>query len=79
MTSETKLNDGGPAFPVNELNQQTGNVFSQHMGMTLRDAFALGALSALGDDYQSKPEWIAERSYALADALLSAREVKNGK
>lgn len=39
MNKET----GGPAFPFDELNQQTGCVAVQHAGMTLRDYFAIHA------------------------------------
>ena len=60
----TPINDGGPAFPS-----------------TLRDWFAgqaLGALvkEALEWDHKS---WAAtaEHAYIIADAMLSAREVKS--
>lgn len=36
-----------PAFPFNELNQQTGLVHVQHFGMTLRDYFAAKAMQAV--------------------------------
>ena len=35
----TDKNTGWPAFPVVELDRQTGNVCDQHFGMTLRDYF----------------------------------------
>ena len=58
-------------------------------GMTLRDYFAGQALASLGDwtpnaDDHSPPDWTdmaalrqrrAEWSYAMADAMLAAREV----
>ena len=32
-----------PAFPLNELDQITGQIHAQHFGMTLRDYFAAKA------------------------------------
>ena len=32
-----------PAFPLNELNQTTGDICAQHFGITLRDYFAANA------------------------------------
>lgn len=73
---------GGPAFPVNELDQVTGNLCCQHMGMSLRDYFAAkamqGELSAQSEtsgygvwyDYDD----LAMRCYKTADAMLKARE-----
>lgn len=63
--------DGGPAFPVG------GTV---NYGMSLRDYFAAAALSGLipnaAWDYSSGPcnAAAAERCYAIADAMLAARE-----
>jgi hypothetical protein len=87
------INDGGPAFPVWELNayeqpEMTG------FGMTLRDYFAirfaaamLTATSADRDypniDYQRDAggPTVAERvvtiAYRMADAMLKAREASN--
>lgn len=36
--------DGGPAYPVNELNRTTGDICDKHMGLTVRDHFATAAL-----------------------------------
>lgn len=70
-----------PAFPVNELDQSTGDMFAQHMGLSLRDYFAAKALPSViimcvddprgGKDY---PEYCAEESYKMADAMLKARK-----
>jgi len=43
-TQPNKAPDGGPAFPVDELHQETMDAYKQHFGMSLRDAFALAAL-----------------------------------
>jgi hypothetical protein len=67
----TNTNDGGPAFPCND---QNGCAFA---GMTLRDWFAGQALAGMLDRTYGIPvSIIAERSYQMADAMLSAR---NGK
>ncbi len=65
--------DGGPAFPNND---QNGCAFA---GMTLRDWFAGQALAGMLDRAYGIPvNVIAERSYQMADAMLSARERKEG-
>lgn len=68
-----------PAFPFNELNQQTGFVHVQHLGMTLRDYFAAKVMHRLIAD----PSWqgmttgtMAATAYEVADAMLAAREAK---
>ena len=72
-----------PAFPFNELNQQTGLVHVQHFGMTLRDYFAEGAMQSAIAGLLSgntlltinKAE-LARFSIQMADAMLAAREAK---
>ncbi|MCC7414382.1 MAG: hypothetical protein IT495_22395 [Gammaproteobacteria bacterium] len=65
------INDGGPAFPHDGQHNYTG-------GMTLRDYFAAEAMQAFigklvnGDETSSA--LIPELSYAMADAMLKARE-----
>ena len=65
-----EIKDGGPAFPV----PNDANVNGQE-GMTLRDYFAAKAmpwsLNKAGDS-----DTVAMISYAMADAMLKAREVK---
>jgi hypothetical protein len=82
------FNDGGSAFPTKvitgtEYIENVGNrhTYDEYPGMTLRDYFAAKALSSIviicvddprgGKDY---PEYCAEQSYAIADAMLKARE-----
>ena len=74
-------NNGGPAFPVWELNGQ-GNPEMTDFGMTLRDYFAAKAIQgylASFDPHGEPVEFatkIAEDAYAMADAMLKAREAK---
>jgi len=63
-----------PAFPY---QNQHGHKF---MGMTLRDYFAAkamqGLLSRIGHDKMNVHDVLAQRTYAIADAMLEAREQK---
>lgn len=72
--------NGGPAFPCsNEQfthgNPQTGDAWS---GLSMRDWFAGQALAGATkhEGCQPGPEGMAKRAYALADAMLAAREAK---
>jgi hypothetical protein len=70
----SNTNTGGPAFP-------TAEIFHDEVvytgGMTLRDYFAGKALSSINlgigvtDEFYSKA---AKHCYALADAMMKARE-----
>jgi len=73
--------DNTPAFPLNELCRETGEVVDQHFGMTLRDYFASKALQSLisgrswdhiGDHSALMKVW-AESAYGVADAMMAAR------
>lgn len=66
----SKIKTGGPAFPVPDLHNN---------GMTLRDYFAAKAMQGLlaqsqGAALGSTVETAAEYAYAMADAMLKARE-----
>ncbi len=72
---------GGPAFPQSD-RVVTALSISNSQGMTMRDYFAAKAMQGFAMDdvlcseAQTAPEWfksIAEASYELADAMLSAR------
>jgi hypothetical protein len=67
------IKDGGPAFPV-----QDASTWQAH-GMTLRDYFAAkamqGQLSRSNANYLSDDQH-AEYAYAVADAMIKAREAK---
>lgn len=67
---KTPSNDGGAAFPVMYVSE----------GMTLRDYFAGQALAgALADpNFNMPPAQLAELAYMEADAMLAARERKEG-
>ena len=75
------INDGGPAFPVWELNGK-GQPEMTGFGMSLLDYFAAKAMQAqignplkLGSDEAYR--LIATMAYRMADAMLKAREVSN--
>lgn len=60
------------AFPVNELGQSTGDVVTQHFGLTIRDYFAAAALQGLlASDDRRGSRAIAEHAYDLANAMLA--------
>lgn len=66
-----KINDGGPAFPADP---------HAVAGMSLRDYFAAKAMQAMLTPEESFPQkdddkaWYAKHAYAMADAMLRARE-----
>ena len=82
----TKINDGGPAFPVPSVSwKEKGEdrVAIGTRGMTLRDHFAGEALTNVDvripmsdDDDTPSPRAIANYMYVIADAMLAAREAK---
>lgn len=93
MTEMNKINDGGPAFPVWELNGQ-GKPEMTGFGMTLRDYFAAKFAAAMmtttsadrdlpSIDYRrgvggpTVAERVATIAYRMADAMLRAREASN--
>lgn len=71
------MNTGGPAFPVLHQNEITGYIPPETSGMTLRDYFAAkamhGMLAENGGGARSNDD-LAVIAYALADAMLKARE-----
>jgi hypothetical protein len=71
-------NTGGPAFPVDE-----GALIRNLQGMTLRDYFAAKAMQSLirsapnGTTFgASSDSTYAFASYAVADAMIKARDEK---
>lgn len=68
--------NGGPAFPV------SGSEHNYPIeGMTLRDYFAAKAMqgimanqSMIDDASSSSFDWVASKSYSMADAMLKARD-----
>ena len=71
------INDGGPAFP--SVGEGFGNPNYSTPGMTLRDYFAAAALQGLLAAFNDCPDAgpFASMSYAMADAMLRAREASN--
>ena len=80
----THQNNGVPAFPVDELNQQTGFVAVQHMGITIRDYFAAKTISAVLAPHPVTGQFAlvsdfdacAIMAYKMADAMLRVRQSK---
>jgi hypothetical protein len=82
--SNQPINDGGPAFP--HTTQWDGiNPAINYHGISMRDYFAAAALqgnlSSQSIDvgyYEGKDAWnkAAKDAYAVADAMLKAREGK---
>lgn len=82
-----KKNDGGPAFPWTDPNEQNG-LPPQSAGMSLRDYFAAAAMQAIRSrnprvfDATRTPknvrylaaEEAAKMAYEDADAMLAERE-----
>ena len=84
------INDGGAAFPVDDRYHADGR-FHGSNGMTLRDYFAGQAMNGMiyGDaqpyisikesaDGIVQEDKTASRAYRYADAMLAARERKEG-
>ena len=74
---ETRIDDGGPAFPTDN-EQQNGASSYHYQGMGLRDWFAGQALTGLQASPNVSPSTpvkaMAEGAYRLADAMLAARK-----
>jgi hypothetical protein len=78
---DTPINDGGPAFPMQDWDEciQTHRT---ETGMTLRDWFAGQALAGLltqPAEIEFGAMHFAKGAYEMADAMLKARrEVQHG-
>ena len=80
MAEQTKT--GGPAFPRHPEVIPRGD--RDYAGMTLRDYFAARAMQGMaGSHAYCERGWdqadLAGQAYEMADAMLKAREVKNGQ
>ena len=86
-----KVETGGPAFPCDGVTptNENGHFFGHAIsssGLTVRDYFAAKAMPACYAEYCAHAntqgydeDWkmdVALDSYAMADAMLKAREVK---
>jgi hypothetical protein len=74
------IDDGGPAFPAQELNLSYGS-YAPSQGMSLRDWLAGQALAGMHardsyDDGLASPTQRACLAYIDADAMIEARKVK---
>lgn len=69
--------NGGPAFPTKVYDVEREQLIREE-GMTLRDYFAAkamqGAFTSPIQPTQSEKEYIAGHCYAMADAMLRARD-----
>jgi hypothetical protein len=72
-------NDGGPAYPIVCDGDPVQILHSG--GMSMRDAFAIGALTGLASATTPDGTWaygdragLAAESFALADAMIKERE-----
>lgn len=76
----SKKNDGGYAFPMEATDNTSWRDCNQ--GMTLRDYFAAKAMQGWLSGYADQPHPastgsafdVAVKAYAMADAMLRARE-----
>jgi hypothetical protein len=68
-------NTGGPAFPQYGFDN-IAEKFTSQGGMTLRDYFAAKAMQGFLASIrpQDKVEVVPDLAYAMADAMLKARE-----
>jgi hypothetical protein len=60
------------AFPSNV--KDSGKPHDYFHGMDLRDYFAAKAMQALIEDEHDCSEWLSQRAYQYADAMMKARE-----
>lgn len=74
-------NDGGPAFPSDSMRAHDFGISgSTNVGMSLRDYFAAKVMQAFcsdpgwKSDKTATPEFTAKCAYAMADAMLAARD-----
>ncbi len=68
------IETGGPAFPIPEAVDGVAPGFG---GMSLRDYFAAKAMQGSAQyaaERNCQPEDVAKACYAMADAMLAARE-----
>jgi hypothetical protein len=75
----TKPDDGGPAFPFEFEDHQVDGPSETlvHAGMSLQDYFAgqvLAGMAARASLSVEPADRLADRAYAIADAMLRARQ-----
>jgi hypothetical protein len=78
VSCDKPINDGGPAFPMPPVG--TGDprdgMTSGSNGISIRDYFAAAALQGLMASRNFLDEYDGPYVYAIADAVLKAREGK---
>ena len=80
--SEHAINDGGPAFPVDHQfvrPRATLEELRSACGMSLRDWLAgqaLAGIMATDTAGSNAVEWVPKKAYAMADAMIVARQLK---
>jgi hypothetical protein len=68
-SAESRINDGGPAYPSDNFGQDA------QRGMSLRDWFAGMALQGmLASEWEDSPTHGGEWAYKYADAMIAARK-----
>ena len=81
----SKEQENPSAFPYDEINHngEPGEIYRQHVGLTMRDYFAAKAMQALITNFSHfvvmskiNPDGIAQVSYNFADKMLLSREAK---
>ena len=71
----TQTNDGGPAFPLSDIEWTDAR--RHNNGMSLRDYFAAAALQGMLAYYHGYGSFYAAGSaYQYADAMLTERKLK---
>lgn len=72
----TKTNDGGPAFPHDDLFLRGGKIANASAGLSIRDYFAAKAMAAMlpGTTTSTELDGLAKAAYFMADAMLAERE-----
>lgn len=75
MSEQTKIDDGGPAYPQHGWTKDPEVLerMRNQGGMTLRDWFAGQALISAPQDGSFTAQELADGCYAMADAMLKAR------
>ena len=76
MSTRTRKNNGGPAFPVPAVFSPECGTLQGEAGMTLRDWFAGQALAGLcAQDGWDEAEQRARWAWKHADAMLQEKDI----
>lgn len=74
MNNDTKIDDGGPAYPAPAASKEYYGSATVYMGLTIRDYFAGLAMQALATarNYPTDNR-LGDSAYVIADDMLRAR------